>query len=170
MPLSTLDELLEPLSSYVSIIAEKMRGQKLVAGHLHVFLETNPHTEGRQYSPGIGRALDMATNYTPQLCEIAGELLRKIHRPGFKFRKVGVLLTDLRAETEVQSCFFGPSPEVVARHRTLMTTLDHVNLTCGRETVRLGSAGKVSPKWGMRQEHLSPCYTTRWAELLTVRG
>lgn len=170
VPLSTLDELLEPLASYVSIVAEKLRRQKLVAGHIQVFLETNPHAEGRQYSPGIGRALDMATNYTPQLCEVAGELLRKIHRPGFKFRKVGVLVTDLRAENEVQSSFFGLSPEVVARHRMLMATLDHVNLTCGRGIVRLGSAGNVSPKWRMRQEHRGPCYTTRWEELLTVRG
>jgi DNA polymerase V len=170
VPLSTLDELLEPLATYVSIVAEKLRAQKLVAGHVQVFLETNPHTEGRQYNPGIGHTLDMASNFTPELSALAAELLKRIHRPGYRFRKVGVLLSDLRSAGEVQSCFGGPSPEAVARRQKLMTTLDQVNRSCGRGTVRLGSAGAVSPTWGMRQDHLSRCYTTRWAELLTVHG
>ena len=104
-----------------------------------------------------------------RLSECAAELLRRIHRPGHRFRKVGVLMSDLRTEGEVQSCFFGPSPETVARRQKLMATLDQVNRSCGRGTVRLGSAGAVSPTWGMRQDHLSRCYTTRWAELLTAR-
>ena len=168
VPLSTLDELLEPLASYVSIVAEKLRAQKLAAGHMQVFLETNPHSESRQYSPAIGRSLDMATNYTPDLSTVAAELLRAIHRPGYRFRKVGVLVSNLRPEKEIQSSFDAPKPEVVARRQKLMATLDRVNRDCGRGTVRLGSAGDHSPRWGMRQEHLSPCYTTRWAELLRV--
>ena len=168
-PLSTLDELLEPLAAYVSIVAEKLRAQQLVAGHLQVFLETNPHGSGSQYNPGIGQALDMATHFTPELSARAAGLLRQIHRPGFSFRKVGVLVSDLQPEREVQSCFDGPSPETVARHQKLMATLDQVNRTCGRGTVRLGSAGALSPTWKMRQSHLSPCYTTRWGELLTIQ-
>jgi DNA polymerase V len=170
VPLSTLDELLEPLATYVSIVAEKLRAQKLVAGHVQVFLETNPHTEGRQYNPAAGHALDMASNFTPELSALAAELLKRIHRPGYRFRKVGVLLSDLRAEGEVQSCFDGPSPEAVARRQKLMATLDQVNRSCGRGTVRLGSAGAGAPKWGMRQDHLSRCYTTRWAELLAAKA
>lgn len=168
VPLSTLNELLEPLAAYVSIVAEKLRAQKLATGHIQVFLETNPHSEGRQYSPSIGRSLDMATNYTPELSTFAAQLLRAIHRPTYSFRKVGVLVSDLRPETEKQSSFYAPSPEVVARRQKLMVTLDRVNRDCGRGTVRLGSAGVQSPRWRMRQEHLSPCYTTRWAELLIV--
>ena len=168
VPLSTLDELLEPLASYVSIVAEKLRAQKLAAGHIQVFLETNPHSDGKQYSTAIGRSLDMATNYTPDLSTLAAELLRAIHRPGYRFRKVGVLVSDLRPEREIQSSFDSPSPEVVSRRQKLMATLDRANRDCGRGTVRLGSAGEHSPRWGMRHEHLSPCYTTRWAELLRV--
>ena len=103
-----------------------------------------------------------------RLSECAAELLRRIHRSGHRFRKVGVLMSDLRAEGEVQSCFFGPSPEPVARRQKLMATLDQVNRSCGRGTVRLGSAGAASPTWAMRQEHLCRCFTTRWAELLSA--
>ena len=76
------------------------------------------------------------------------------------------MLSDLRAEGEVQSCFDGPNPETVARRQKLMATLDQVNRSCGRGTVHLGSAGTGSPTWGMRQAHLIRCYTTRWRELL----
>jgi DNA polymerase V len=167
-PLSTLEELLEPLAAYVSTIGEKLRSQQLVAGHIHVFLETNPHNEGRQYNPGIGHTLAMASNFTPQLSSIAAGLLQSIHRRGYPFRKVGVIVSDLQPANAVQSCFDAPSPENLARQQKLMAALDGVNRACGRGTVRLGSAGAATPTWRMRQSHLSPCYTTRWAELLTA--
>jgi DNA polymerase V len=112
----------------------------------------------------------MPTNYTADLASIAAVLLRQIHRPGFLFRKVGVLLSDLHPETETQLSFAGPSPETVARRRTLMATLDRLNATLGRGTLRLGSTGPADPVWKMRQAHLSPCFTTRWGALLTVRA
>ncbi|MGL4478866.1 MAG: DUF4113 domain-containing protein, partial [Aeromonas veronii] len=31
------------------------------------------------------------------------------------------------------------------------------------------SQGTGSPEWMMRQEHLSPCYTTRWEDLPVAR-
>ena len=170
VPLTSLDQLQEPLAVYVSRVAEKLRAQHLTAGFIQVFLETNPHGGGPQYSPGTGRALDMPTNYTADLASIAADLLRQIHRPGFLFRKVGVLLSDLHPETETQLSFDGPSPETVARRRTLMATLDRLNATLGRGTLRLGSAGTADPVWKMRQAHLSPCFTTQWGALLTVRA
>ena len=167
-PLSTVDELLEPLATYVSRVAEKLRAQKLTAGHLQVFLETNPHAAGRQYSPGVGRALDFPTNFTPDLITEASALLRAIHRPGYSFRKVGVLVSDLRAEAQVQATLFSPSPESVAKQKSLMAVLDKVNRERGRGTVRFGAAADLSPAWKMRQANLSPCFTTRWDTLLTV--
>lgn len=167
-PLTSLEELMEPLASYVSIVAEKLRGQKQAAGHIQVFLETNPHARGRQYFPGIGRTLSLATNFTPELSAVAADLLRRIYLPGLSFHKVGVLVSDLRPETEVQRCFDSPQPEVIARRRLLMAALDQVNHSRGRGTVRLGSAGKVSPAWQMRQGNLTPCYTTRWRDIPTV--
>jgi DNA polymerase V len=34
--------------------------------------------------------------------------------------------------------------------------------------VRMAAQG-FDRKWKLRQEKLSPCYTTRWSELLTVK-
>jgi hypothetical protein len=94
-PLATLDELGEPLSAYLSRVAEKLRAQRQLAGFLQVFLETNPHGGGPQYCPATGCALPMPSNDSGHLAGIAAGLLRRIHRPGFSFRKVGVLASDL---------------------------------------------------------------------------
>ena len=168
-PLSTLEDLLEPLATYVSRVAEKLRAQGLTAGHLQVFLETNPHAQGRQYCPSVGRALGCPMNYTPDLITEASALLRVIHRLGYSFRKVGVMATDLRLESESQLTLFSPAPEAAARHKAVMGVVDRVNRERGRGTVRFGAAADLAPVWRMRQANLSPCYTTRWDELLAVR-
>jgi len=169
VPLSTLEELCEPLASYVALVAEKLRAQKQTAGYVQVFLETNPHAGGRQFNPGTGRALDHATNFTPELVTVATELLRRIHLPGHAFRKVGLLVSDLHPEAEVQMSFDAPSPELAARRRALMDTVDRINGERGRGAVRFGSAAAPAPVWRMRQGTLCPGFTTRWQELLAVR-
>jgi len=167
-PLSTLDQLGEPLAAYVSRVAEKLRAQRQVAGFLQVFLETNPHGGGPQYFPATGCALPMPSNDSGRLAEIAAALLRRIHRPSFSFRKVGVLASDLGPEGAAQLSFDASPPEVLDRRRALMAAMDRINRDHGRATLRLASAGPAAPKWKMRQAKLSPCYTTRWEALLTV--
>lgn len=163
-----LAELGEPLASYVSRVAEKLRAQRQVAGFLQVFLETNPHAEGPQYNPATSCALLMPTNDSGHIAVIAAGLLRHIYRSEFSSRKVGVLACNLGPETAVQASFDSPPPEVLARRRALMATTDRLNRDHGRATVRLASAGQAAPAWKMRQADLSPCYTTRWDALLTV--
>lgn len=141
---------------------------RLTAGHLQVFLETNPHAPGRQYCPSVGRALEHPTNFTPDLITEASAMLRAIHRPGYAFRKVGVLATDLRPASEAQSSLFGPSPECTEKQRALMAAFDRVNRERGRGTLRFGPAAASAPAWRMRQANLSPCFTTRWDALLRV--
>jgi DNA polymerase V len=139
-PLATLDELGEPLSAYVSRVAEKLRAQRQLAGFLQVFLETNPHGGGPQYCPATGCALPMPSNDSGHLAGIAAGLLRRIHRPGFSFRKVGVLASDLGPEDAAQLSFEATPPEALARRQALMTAMDHLNRAHGRTTVRLASA------------------------------
>jgi DNA polymerase V len=45
-----------------------------------------------------------------------------------------------------------------------MTVLDTLNLTYGRNTLRTGVCG-TAPRWGMKSENRSGCFTTRWDEL-----
>ena len=52
----------------------------------------------------------------------------------------------------------------------LMLAMDQLNQRYGRGTLKLASAGapKAMKLWAMRQERMTPAYTTDWAKLLMV--
>jgi DNA polymerase V len=53
-----------------------------------------------------------------------------------------------------------------------MQAFDQLNDRFGRGTVHLGSTGASDGprRWAMRQERLSPQYTTRWSDLPWARA
>ena len=53
------------------------------------------------------------------------------------------------------------------KRKCLMTSVDKINKRIGKDKVRLAVQG-FDRKWRLKQEHLSPCYTTRFTDLLTV--
>lgn len=59
----------------------------------------------------------------------------------------------------------------MARDR-LMGVIDQVNSRYGRGTMLLASAGLegAARTWTMRQERMTPHYTTRWNDLALVRA
>jgi DNA polymerase V len=48
-----------------------------------------------------------------------------------------------------------------------MRAMDGINRKLGKASIKLASEGFRKP-WKMKQEHKSPCYTTRWEDLLRV--
>jgi DNA polymerase V len=84
---------------------------------------------------------------------------------GRPYRKEGVLLLELSPKDNIiPSLFDDPSSD----SNPLMDAIDHVNKRFWRGAVGLGLS-KKSAKWRMRQERLSPRYTSRWADIPIVR-
>ena len=54
--------------------------------------------------------------------------------------------------------------DAIQRPDGLMQALDQINARHGRGKARLGLAGQDA-RWLMRQENLSPSYTTRWSDI-----
>lgn len=75
-----------------------------------------------------------------------------------------MLLLDLTAPSAVPTSLF----DVVEQPDGLMEALDQINARFGRGKARLGLAGKGG-EWRMRQENLSPSYTTRWGDIPAVK-
>lgn len=161
-------ELSEALAAYASRAAEKLRDQGSVASHLMVFIMTSPHTPGPQYSNATTVALPTATDYTPGLLEAAEQGLSRIFRPGYVYKKAGVMLTGLEPAHGRQLGFFDPSGAEQGRRDALMGALDTVNAKWGRGMLQYAAAGLGRP-WKMRQLRKSPRFTTHWDELPVVR-
>lgn len=165
-PVVECAELEEAVSSFVSRAAEKLRRQNLAAGSIMVFAHTNPFkaTE-RQYSASDVVRLGVASSDTAKLIQAALQGVRKIYRPGFRYKKAGIMLDGLEQSNHVQGDLWtAPDDE---RSKALMQTMDRLNRSHGKGTLRHASCG-VRQGWSMRAEHMSRRWTTRWEELLTV--
>ena len=176
-----LGPLRKAVATHAATAARKLRAEGLAAGFLEVFVSTGRHgfpiRKGRAVS-----ALIVATNDTISLSKTADKLLREAYRHRslagdvYRYKKAGVILSDLVPEQEVQSDLFGSG---VPEHPGLMQALDRLNERFGKRAVVLATQGTPDSLrsidaatsrngWGMKRERMSPRYTTRWDELPRV--
>lgn len=153
----------EAVSFHVARAAQKLRRQKSVANKLSVFLSTNPHRADlpqRQVQAQL--ALPYATADTLTLTEAALSCLQQLYRSGYAYQKAGVMLFDF-SEFAQQGLWQQSS----VKSNQLMMTLDAINNKYGADTLFLGSSG-VDKRWQMKRSNVSPHYTTRWDDFLTI--
>jgi DNA polymerase V len=91
--------------------------------------------------------------------------LESIYRAGYQYKKAGVIVSGLVPSNTIQYNLFYPTDE--DRHTRLMTAMDKVNDREGRDVLRVAEQG-FDRRWTLRQERLSPCYTTRWVDFMTI--
>jgi DNA polymerase V len=167
VPVESVAELSEAVSTYVARAAEKLRRQASVAAAIHVFVQTNRFNDDEpQYDAGRLVPLPEPSDDTLVLTHYALLGLKAIFRPGYRYKKAGIMLSLLSDKTTRQVSLFD-DPEARVRSARRMAALDAINRQFGRDTLRSGASGTTRP-WGMRSENRSPCYTTRWDELPEV--
>jgi len=149
----------EAVSTYTAMAAAKLRKQKSCAKSALVFIDTNHYRKDLpQYSQHIVIPLPVATNSTQELLFYVLEGLKKIYRSNFFFKKAGVMLMDIISENAVQGNLFDTVDR--NKHHCLMAVLDKMNDKYGRNTLKFACMGN-GEAWKIKQERLSPCYTTR---------
>ncbi len=160
-------ELREAVAKYMTRAAEKLRGEKRLARVVQVFIRTGVfNSNDPRYSNALSVELPNPTDDTRDLLEAADALFSRLFKPGFRYAKAGVMLTDFYEHGTYQHDLFRGSSE--RKHsKELMGVIDKINHS-GKGNVFFASQG-TSPQWAMKREHLSPAYTTRWAELPVVR-
>ena len=95
----------------------------------------------------------------------------QIYKPGFKLSKAGVMLLDLMPDNVSQGEFDFGAPETRDRGK-LMAAMDAINDRFGRGAIHVGSAVGVGAHrdWSMRQERLTPQYTTKFSDMPVARA
>ena len=164
--LYSIDELHETVTTFAGIAAEKLRKQKCVAQEMQVFILTNRHREDQpQYYECEQILFPTATDSTLEIAKAATAALKRIYRHGFGYKKSGVRLSRITPATAVQGSLFDTVDR--PKHKALMQAIDRINAEQGRESVRLVSQGTVTDH--TNREYLSPQYTTRWEDIMTVK-
>jgi DNA polymerase V len=90
-----------------------------------------------------------------------------MYRPGNRYMKCGVMLTDLILEgTETLDLLDGRD---TPKQSKLMEAIDQMNQTMGKRTLFYACSG-IQQKWSMNASRKSPSYTTDWESLIQVKA
>ena len=164
-PVEKIDDLEESVSSYGTRVAEKIREEGLVAESMSIFVLTNYfNRKEKQYSNSIKLQLPYPTNNSIKIVKRALEGIKKIYRQGYRYKKAGVILYGLTKAKQTRGLLDYDRES----SDSIMNTLDRINERYGSSTIRLASEG-VDKSWSMRRESVSPCYTTRFDDLVEAK-
>ena len=166
--IAEFDDLRERVATFASVCAEKLRKQKSCCQTIIVMLVIDKHKyESQKYYFNKAVTLPFATNSTLTISTIAIAMLKELHKgnEGIKFKKAGVIVTELIDEDKKQLQLF---EEENPKHLAIMKAMDHLNAKIGDRKVKLGTQN-LSLTWNMNQNHLSPRYTTRFNEILEIK-
>ncbi len=162
-----LRKLREAVSSHANTCATKLRKEKSCCSTISVFLSTNPFKpQAKQYHPYRVFNLDVPTNDSIEIVRFALKGLDQIYRSDCIYKKAGVIVGRTIPESQVQLSLFDNLDR--DKRREINSVVDTINSKMGRNKVKLAVQG-TGRKWKLRQEKLSPCYTTRFSEILEVR-
>jgi DNA polymerase V len=152
----------EAAATYACMAAAKLRKQKSHAKALLVFLETNRF---RNDLPQNNRhtviTMPVATNSSLEILHYVSKALERIYIPGYKYKKTGVMLMDISSEEAYQMNLWDNIDR--DKHKRLMEVLDRTNEKWGRNSLKPAILGD-GQQWKIKQERLSPCYTTRMSD------
>jgi DNA polymerase V len=162
---TTFDELKERVITFAVKDAEKLRQQNCCCNSVMVFVHTNYFRDDlEQYAKSTVIKLSYATNSSIEIAGFATEALRQIFVQGYHYKKAGVIVMDIVPDTPNQlNLFMNSNP----KHKKLMAVMDKLNREFGQPKVMLAGQD-LGRRWKMKQESLSPRYTTKLDEIMTI--
>ena len=162
---TALPVLQDALSSFVANACAKLRAQNSHAAVIQVFLQTNRFRKDMpQYMPSMAVPLPYPTHDSLEVNRWASHLCERMFKPGYAYKKAGVMLSEISPVTHRQGDLLEPQTTSNSR---LMLAMDTLNQRYGRGTVKVSTQGAFKD-WQMLQERKSPNYTTSWDELPVV--
>lgn len=148
---------------YCALACEKLRKQDSVAGKVSVYIRSSPYGNGVFYSALEEAKLPVATCDTRKIAQAALGALQIAFRPGVPFKKIGVILSDIKDGEHNQGDLFNDFDDT--KSERLMDIVDFINKKEGKATLGFG----VSRKSTLRAyADKSPGYVSSWEELPKV--
>lgn len=157
----------EAIATFAGMCAAKLRKQHSCAFSLMVFVGcTEDSRSGSHVYLNSVVKLMVPSNITTDIVRHALMALKIIYRQGVGYKKAGVIVMDLVPDDAIQqNLFYQEDREKLSR---LMKVIDELNSGLIKNQVSLAVQGTGVRKWKLRQEHLSPCYTTQLSDVLKI--
>ena len=164
-PISDLGKLKERVSTFSLSCAEKLRRQNSLCNIMIVFIRSNYFRKDlKQHSCSRVVTLPYPTNSSFVLNNYALKAVENMFQDNIDYKKAGVIVASLVPDNGYQLGIFENEDY---RHRSLMKTMDYINSKYG-EKIKLANQD-LKRKWKMKQEFLSPCYTTKIDDIIRIK-
>ena len=177
--ITDINELRTHVSNYAVRCAEKLRQQDTVASTVGVFLQTNPFREDLpQYWNFQEMCLLTPSSSTVTIVKAANEVLQKLYRQGYHYKKAGVIVMGIGPNSPIQQDLFDTNAEQFEKMKRLDAVIDRINKVNGTETIVLGSQ-QYTQKDGkgkanvfanaIKHDFKSKNPTTRWSDIIRLK-
>ena len=155
------------IANHAAGCARKLRSQGSCAGTVYVFVHTNYFRKDLpQCSLHTAVRLPVASSDSTEIIRAAKAGLAQIFRKGYGYKKAGVIVSDIVPEGGIQASLFDTTDR--SKGKRLFEAVDLLNRKFDANKVRLAAQG-FTKVMSMRQESLSPCYSTRLEDVITVK-
>tara|TARA_B100000787_G_scaffold169898_1_gene162781 strand:+ start:3802 stop:5067 length:1266 start_codon:yes stop_codon:yes gene_type:complete len=160
-----IDNIKERISTFAASCAQKLRVQKSSCHMLIVQLSSDRYQKDlEQYRGSKTVVFSYPTDSTLTISSAAIEAVKMIFKSGIKYKRAGVIVTGLVPNDNFQlNLFSSENP----KHKPLMTAIDKLNSKFKSDKIKLGNQD-LKRTWKMRQERLSPKFTTNIHQIITV--
>ena len=176
--ISDYETLRTQVSNYAARCAEKLRQQKTVASIVGVFVNTNAFREDlAQYWNFQEQRLITPTSSSITIIKTAYEVLRRIYRQGYQYKKAGVIVMGIGADSPIQQDLFDINAEQIEKFKRMDAVVDRINRLNGSETIVIGSQ-QYTKKDGkgkadvfanaIKHDFKSKNPTTRWSDIIRL--
>lgn len=160
----TKKELREALAQFATNASLKLRNQNSVCYSMTAFIYTNPFKPVPQYFGEGGVRFSSGTNDVLKIIEGAHAILDEIYKPGYGYKKGGVLLNHIVPKNECQLDLFNSDP---SDNENLNQVVDIINKKYGPGTIKSAACG-IDQEWKTIHAYISRHYTTDWNDLLEI--
>ncbi len=161
-----LANIKERIATFAVSCAEKLRKQNSSCHMIIVLLRSDYHkkdTEQHRASKTV--VFPYPTNSTLTISKSAVQAVTTIFKEGIQYKRAGVIVTGLVPSDNYQLDMFASENP---KHTSLMNMIDKINQTYKADKIKLGSQD-LQRTWKMRQERLSPKYTTNISDIIKVK-
>ncbi len=170
-------ELMLRVSDFAAMCARKLREENSAAYDVTTFMYTNRFREDlAQYFPSATVRLEVAASSSQEIIGAALKAFRTIYRPGYRYKKAGVTVSNITASDSIQAALFDFDDGLREKHDRLSKVMDAVNAAAeasgspsGGSMLRLATQRPGHYADGIRSDFRSRLYTTSLDDIIEVR-
>ncbi len=167
--ITDIQELSARVSDFAAKCAEKLRHDGTAAYCINTFLYTNRFREDKpQDFPDATIRLDMPASSTQEVVSAALKALKLIWKPGFEYKKAGVVVFDIVNRDERQLTLFEKDSAKKEKQDVLSQVMDNVNVSSGQNVLRVATQRPGHYADGIRREHASRLFSTDWDSIIEI--